>query len=118
MHQQDRAALGIELPMAPEDETLDAEKICSNLTAEIRTTNLVRVDMIPIDLVRCTRWILFSNMCYILVFVYISVHHKLSCGLHDGTEVTRLDTPWWVPVCPLGRRFVDEVDVFPLGIPS
>jgi hypothetical protein len=108
MHQQDRAALGIELPMAPEDETLDAEKISgkttdenggvgnrrcdlrSNLTAEIRTTNLVRVDMIPIDLVRCTRWILFSNMCYILVFVYISVHHKLSCGLHDGTEVTRL----------------------------
>lgn len=77
-----------------------------------------------------------GNMCEILMYIYVSLNDKLSRRLHDGTIITRLllrrqsdqlgvkkqkadlETPWWVPVCPLGRRFVDEVDVLALWVPS
>jgi hypothetical protein len=93
--------------MAPENESLGAEKVSERVwlrivgvayvvdlrskpAANVHTTHLVRVDVIPIELVPFRRWILFRNICEIRMYIYVSLDHKLSCGLHDGTEITRL----------------------------
>jgi len=116
VHQQDRAALAVELPPALEDNALNTRDFYSSVSSDIQPLDLERVDLIILNPWFLNGRILAGDLCDVVVGVYVSVNRQFACLFVDCAEITRPDCFGRVPIRPLCDRLVNQVDVLALSI--
>jgi hypothetical protein len=100
VHQQDRAALVVELPSAIEDNALNIRDVCSGSGVDVQTPHFKRVNLIMIHLGCLNGMVLVGDLCDVRVGIYVALDNQRPRLLVDNAEITGAEVSGRVPIWP------------------